>query len=206
MVVQATPLAEAAFAHVDSESSRRLLTAAVTAFAARGYHATTTRDITTAAGMSPAALYVHYASKEELLFEICRLGHEAALAGVRASLEGRQHPADRVRALVEDFTARHARMHTIVRVAQYELAALAPQHLEVVAELRRVTERVVREEVQRGVEAGVFTVPDVRLAALAVLSMGIDVARWFSPTGSLTPEELGASYGDLALRMLTAAG
>ena len=205
-MAQASPLVEAAFAHVDPDASRRLLTAAVTAFAERGYHATTTRDISAAAGMSPGALYVHYASKEELLFAICRLGHEAALAGVRASLEGREEPADRVRALVEDFTARHARMHTLVRVAQYELAALAPEHLEVVAELRRVTERVVRDEVQRGVDAGVFTVPDVRLAARAVMSMGIDVARWFSPSGSLTAEALGATYGDLALRMLRAPG
>lgn len=195
---------EGVFDHVASDAARRLLDAAVAAFAARGYHATTTRDISAAAGVSPAALYVHYASKEQLLFEICRLGHEAALAGVRAALQGRDRPQDRVRALVEDFTARHARTHTVVRVAQYELAALSPGHLEVVAGLRRVTEGVVRDEVQRGVDAGAFSVPDVRLATRAVMSMGIDVARWFDPSGPLTPEQLGTRYADLALRMLTA--
>ena len=61
-----------------SESTRdRLLAAAIEAFAAKGLHGTTTRDIAAGAGMSPAALYVHHRSKEELLFLISRAGHEA---------------------------------------------------------------------------------------------------------------------------------
>jgi AcrR family transcriptional regulator len=41
----------------------RLLKAATDAFAEKGFHATTTRDIATLAGMSPAALYVQHKSK-----------------------------------------------------------------------------------------------------------------------------------------------
>ena len=40
----------------------RLLTAAGIAFSKRGFHATSTRDIAAAAGMSPAAVYVHHES------------------------------------------------------------------------------------------------------------------------------------------------
>ncbi len=47
-----------------ADSARvRLREAAIEAFARKGFHGTTTRDISTAAGMSPAALYVHYPSK-----------------------------------------------------------------------------------------------------------------------------------------------
>ena len=52
----------------------RLLDAATAAFAEKGFHGTTTRDIATAAGMSSAALYVHHKSKEELLYLISRTG------------------------------------------------------------------------------------------------------------------------------------
>ena len=69
---------EELFAAVQPDSSRRLLQSALEQFAAVGYHATTTRDISTGAAMSPAALYVHYASKEEVLFHISRIAHEAA--------------------------------------------------------------------------------------------------------------------------------
>lgn len=64
---------------VTPEAARRLLVAAVEAFAERGYHATTTRDIAGRAGMSPAALYIHYKTKEELLHRISRIGHDKAL-------------------------------------------------------------------------------------------------------------------------------
>ena len=62
---------------VTPDAARRLLVAAVEAFAERGYHATTTRDIAGRAGMSPAALYIHYKTKEELLHRISRIGHAA---------------------------------------------------------------------------------------------------------------------------------
>ena len=65
---------------VEADARTRLLAAAVAAFAAKGFHGTTTRDISTAAGMSPAALYVHHRSKEELLHQISLAGHERTLA------------------------------------------------------------------------------------------------------------------------------
>ena len=65
---------------VEADARTRLLAAAVAAFAAKGFHGTTTRDISTTAGMSPAALYVHHRSKEELLHQISLAGHERTLA------------------------------------------------------------------------------------------------------------------------------
>ena len=49
---------------------RRILLAAATAFAERGFHATTTRDIAAQAGLSSAALYFYFRSKEEVLYQI----------------------------------------------------------------------------------------------------------------------------------------
>lgn len=189
---------------VAPEAARRLLMAAVEAFAERGFHATTTRDIAGRAGMSPAALYIHYKTKEELLYQISRVGHERS---VRILTEAAQSPggaADRLAAAVSTFVRWHAERHTTARVVQYELSALAPDHYAEIAELRRHTESVMREILQEGVRTGEFSVADVRGTALAVLSLCIDVARWFSPSGRRTPEEIGAFYADLSLRMVQA--
>lgn len=58
------------------QTQQRILSAAGTAFADRGFHATTTRDIAAAAGLSPAAVYVHHESKEQLLYLISLEGHQ----------------------------------------------------------------------------------------------------------------------------------
>jgi AcrR family transcriptional regulator len=188
-----------------AEATRaRLLEAAVAAFAEKGFHGTTTRDIATAAGMSPAALYVHHRSKEELLHLISRSGHERTLALVQ---EGRASSPDLVqqlRTVVRDFAVHHARGHTGARVVNYELAALSPEHHAEIAGLRRAIDAEVRELVREGVEAGVFRTPDARIAAAALLSLGIDIARWYREDVAWTPEELGDHYADLAVRIVGA--
>jgi len=190
-----------AWEHVEPAAARRLLTGAIDAFAERGFQATTTRDIASRAGMSPAALYVHYPSKERLLFEISLYGHRAALEILTAADAG-DSPSDRLRGMVSAFTAWHAEHHTIARVVQYELAALSPEHLIEVAAIRRAISTLIEKVLADGVSDGTFTVDDLPGTTLAVLSLSIDVARWYDPARRASPATLGALYADLALRMV----
>jgi AcrR family transcriptional regulator len=189
--------------HVQPAAARRLLTGAIDAFAERGFQATTTRDIASRAGMSPAALYVHYPSKERLLFEISLYGHRAALE-ILSEADAGDSPADRLRGMVSAFTAWHAEHHTIARVVQYELAALSPEHLAEVATIRRAISAKVENVLGDGVSDGIFAVDDLHGTTLAVLSLSIDVARWYDPVRRAAPRELGQLYADLALRMVAA--
>jgi len=189
---------------VAPDAARRLLLAAVEAFAERGFHATTTRDIAGRAGMSPAALYIHYRTKEELLYQISRVGHERSVRILTEADNSAIRPADRLAAAVDAFVRWHAERHTTARVVQYELNALAEEHYAEIVALRRRSEEILRGILRDGVAAGEFTVTDIRGTALAVLSLCIDVARWFRAGGSRTPEEIGALYADLVLRMVGA--
>ncbi|MFF2329335.1 MULTISPECIES: TetR/AcrR family transcriptional regulator [unclassified Streptomyces] len=192
------------WAEVTPEAARRLLVAAVDAFAERGYHATTTRDIAGRAGMSPAALYIHYKTKEELLHRISRIGHDRALFVLEAAADGGGTSAERLAEAVRSFVRWHAERHTTARVVQYELDALSEEHRAEIVELRRRSDAVVRRIIGEGVRAGEFDVPDVPGTTLAVLSLCIDVARWFNARGSRTPDEVGELYADLVLRMVAA--
>lgn len=189
---------------VRGDARARLLEAAVTAFAERGFHATTTRDIAAAAGMSPAAVYVHYPSKEDLLAEISRTGHERTLELVRAAVAGHAGPTEQLTAVVRDFAVNHAQGNTQARVVNYELAALSPEHGAEVRQLRHQIEDEVRELVERGVAAGEFDCPEPRIAATALLSLGIDVARWYRSGREWSPERVGEAYAALALRIVGA--
>ena len=197
------------------EVGRRLLSSAVRCFAANGFHATTTRDISGGVGLSPAALYVHFPSKELVLYEIIRVGHERALAHVReseaeAAAEGAAGAgtgtSDRLRLMMRRYTAWHARHHVAARVCQYELNGLTPEHYEEIRELRRRTNEVFREVVARGVADGSFARVDVNRVVRGMLSLGIDLVRWYRLDGTDSPDELGEFYADLALKMVTGTG
>lgn len=195
--------------HVDQirqepDARRRLVAAAVESFAAKGFHGTTTRDIASGAGMSPAALYVHHRSKEDLLHQISRSGHGETLALVRDAVATSADPREQLLAVVHAFVVHHAEGHTWARIVNYELAALSPEHLEEIAAIRRQIEQEMRDVVQRGVDAGVFHTPDAHMTALALLSLGIDVARWYRDEGEWTPEQIADHYANLALRVVGA--
>ncbi|GAA2624635.1 TetR/AcrR family transcriptional regulator [Streptomyces vastus] len=192
------------WAEVTPDAARRLLVAAVEAFAERGYHATTTRDIAGRAGMSPAALYIHYKTKEELLHRISRIGHEKALEILRTAARGEGSATERLADAVSSFVRWHAGGRTTARVVQYELDSLGPAARAEIIALRRQVDAQVRGIIEDGVASGEFDVPDVRGTTLAVLSLCIDVARWFNVNGPRTPDEVGALYADLVLRMVGA--
>ncbi|MBD0738362.1 TetR/AcrR family transcriptional regulator [Streptomyces sp. CBMA29] len=191
-----------AWGDISPDAARRLVIAAVQAFAERGYHATTTRDIAGRAGMSPAALYIHYKTKEELLYQISKVGHLRSLAMLSEARDADGSAAERLESAVRAFVRWHAEHHTTGRVVQYELGALAPEHHAEIVALRRQSEDAIRTIIKDGVTAGEFDVPEVSGTTLAVLSLCIDVARWFNPGGRRTPDEVGALYADLVLRMV----
>lgn len=182
----------------------RLRAAAAEAFAARGFNATTTRDIATAAGMSPAALYAYYDTKEQLLHELSRSGHEKTLTLVEEAIAGDDSPTARLRRLIRAFAIHHARGHTSARVVNYELSALTPEHRTEILDLRHAIEKHVRDLVAAGVDAGEFDVPHQHLTAAALLSLGIDIARWYREGGSWSPEHVGDAYAEIALRIVGA--
>ncbi|MCP2279664.1 TetR family transcriptional regulator [Nocardia amikacinitolerans] len=182
----------------------RLLEAALAAFAEKGFNGTTTRDIAAAAGMSPAAVYVHHKSKEELLYLISRSGHDATLELVQKAAASSSDPATALRNVIHDFAVHHARGHTSARIVNYELNSLSPEHRTEIRGIRHRIDQAIRDLVQRGIDAGVFDIPDARIAAVALLSLGIDIARWYREDGDWSPEDIASVYAEMALRIVGA--
>jgi AcrR family transcriptional regulator len=192
------------WAGIESESSRRIVLAALAAFAKHGFEAATTREISEGAGMSPAALYVHYKAKSDLLYEISRIGHQSVLDEVEAALrDAPRDPEQRIRRFVAAFAKWHADHHVVARVIQYELKALPPRQFRRIAELRQRFEELLAAELEAGVQAGTFDVPELEATTLAILSLCIDLARWYHPSKDhKTSGQVGEFYADLVGRMI----
>lgn len=184
-------------------SSQRLLLAALESFAERGFHGTTTRDIARRAQMSPAAMYAHYPTKSALLFEISRAAHEAMLRELlEAFARTATSPAQRLANLVRVQVGFHATHQTAARVANYELRSLNQEQRRKIIALRKEMERVFREAVRLGIDGDDFKVTDLDATCFALISLGVDLSRWFVSTGRLTPATICDLYADLALRLV----
>ncbi|WP_228000395.1 TetR/AcrR family transcriptional regulator [Nocardia australiensis] len=186
------------------DAVQRLLDAARDAFAAKGYHGTSTREIAAGAGMSPAAMYIHFRSKQEILARLSLAGHIAALTAIRTGADTPGSPTKRLRAAVYAFASWHAEHHTAGRVVQYQLSALEEENLAEVVQLRHDIVATMRDVISEGTRDGEFAVADIDVTTLAILSLCIDTVRWYPSRELHTPEAVGASFAALAERMVKA--
>lgn len=179
-----------------------MLEAALEAFSITGFHGTTTRDIAARAGMSPAAVYICFESKADLLGEISVAGHADVLAEVNKAVGRSDDAMNRLAAAVRAFVNWHATNSKIARVIEHELHALTPETFETVAQIRRDMTQLFRGSVRDALDAAGLEVVDLGLVTRAIVSMGVDVARWYTPDAHLTPAYVAEFYGELAFRML----
>ena len=187
----------------ESNAANRLLRSARDAFATKGYQGTTTRNIAEGAGMSPAAMYIHYASKQEMLFKLSMMGHRACLESLEAAVAIGGGPRKRLRAAMYDFTFFHAKHHVISRTIQYDMPYLESDNYEQVADVRRAMHRIVQNILKEGVIAGDFKISDVSITTLGIPSMAIDTVRWFPSRSMSDPDKLAAHYASLTDSMVS---
>lgn len=185
---------------------RRILLAAATAFAERGFHATTTRDIAAQAGLSSAALYVYFRSKEEVLYQIAASALDFTIEVTETEANRLGPPAQRLADLVRVLTVWHTYNSQVAHVVLYQTGALSPAHLADITAKQREVGQIVRRVIADGVRSGDFDVPDPGAATIAVLSLCLDVARWYHPGHRLTPQQLGDFNAAAALRITGGRG
>lgn len=186
----------------EADARIRLIASATDSFASRGFHATTTRDISSAAGMSQAALYVHYPSKEDVLYLICRTGLEELLAVMEAAGQGIEDPAERLARIARAFAVWHAQHTALAKVANYELSALTHEHWQVVRECRHRIELCFRRAIEAGMQRGSFKVADSHMTTFSIISMGTDIARWYRSDRTWTVDEVADHYSSMVLRLV----
>ncbi|MCW0214589.1 MAG: TetR/AcrR family transcriptional regulator [Pseudonocardia sp.] len=184
-----------------------IIEASIEVMAAHGYHGTSVRDIALRAGLSPAALYHHFPSKQAVLATIMERGIEALLSRTAAALEcAGDDPADRLRALVEVQVLFHLEDQRGTLLGTSELRALEEPVLTPHLAKRHTQQRYFYAVVREGVEQGVFrtTLPDEAARAIVVMCTG--VAGWFSDKGAVGRPEMVERYQRLSLDMVGASG
>jgi AcrR family transcriptional regulator len=189
---------------VETRSRDRLLAAATTLFYERGFLATSVKEITQACGFTQGALYNHFSSKDELLFELVLDIHaELERHTVQARAGAGDDPVDQFAALVAVHVAAHSRFRERSRVGNQEYRSLTGERLAAVLDIRRRLRDQMAEVLAAGAAAGVFHLVGGSAVgtARAVLDMCGLISEWFRDDGVLTPTEMHRRYVELALRM-----
>lgn len=184
-------------------SRGQILSEALRLFAEQGYGAASIRDIASRVGIKGASLYSHYPSKAHVLAELIRIGHEEHFGRMRdALLAARPDVNEQLSAIVRAHVCAHADYPMLAVVSNSELHALPEEFAAPLLAIRRQSESLLLDVIQRGVNLGVFKVPDVPLAMMAIGAMGLRVAHWYTPESGKTPGQIADTYALFAARLL----
>ena len=189
--------------HVDS--LRNILVAATECFSERGYHGSSTRDIADRANMSPAAVYTHFSTKEQVLFTIIKIVSEWITEELVNTARSYPDPQERLGALVKLHVICHAVLRQPLRVANSEFRYLNAADRKSIEDIAKEIESLFYNTLLEGCKAKYFNIAEPRIMCTSIVALCSSVARWFSDSGKFTPEALGEQYAELVFRMVAAA-
>lgn len=187
-----------------SPARARLFGAALSLFAARGYHGVSVRDVAAAMGMTPSAIYAHVGSKHDLLAELISIAYSQHRDALRqAMLEAGNDPVEQISALTRAHVRSNAAYPLLARVANRDVGVLEPATQARVLALRAETESLVLDVIERGTRMGSFDPVDPVLAGASLGAMGMRVAEWWDPALGMSVDHLADTYAEFAVRLLT---
>jgi AcrR family transcriptional regulator len=190
---------------VGGSTSAAIRQAALRLFAERGYANTTMKGLAEQVGIQPSGIYNHVDSKQVLLREIVLGAIRELIADARkATVSTDDVPTQLLRA-VRVHAAFHATHPQEMFICNGEIPSLEePTRARVVA-YREEYIGIFDRLIACGVALGAFSTPSPKLAAYAILQMGMGVSVWYIDGGELSPADIGDLYGKFALRIVGAS-
>ncbi len=169
-------------------------------FAEKGFEKTTLEDISAELKMTKGGLYHYFKGKEDILFHCLIKAHTLAGDALAKIVERKGlPPQEKLRLAIRE--------HVKVLTTKFVYAALRQQELmlpekfrDEVRQERRRFQRMFAGIIQEGIEQGCFQVTNLKLVTFAILGSANWVARWYSPDGPFTPDEISEAFCELIFR------
>lgn len=174
-----------------------IVEAATRIFREKGFHATSMQDIADAVGLLKGSLYHHISSKKDLLLKIFQAGMQMAVDTIEEVACTDLPPEEKLRLAIYrhiELVAEHLDHATVFAL---EARALTPAQRQHLVTQRDHFERLFRQIVQEGIDAGVFRPVDSKLVTFALLGMHNWFVLWYREDGRLSPQEIAAVFVDM---------
>jgi len=170
-----------------------ILRTAVQLFLEDSYSRTAMNDIAQRLNITKPALYHYFRNKEDVLLECYRWGCLLIRESLDDIMAQGGSGLDKVREFIRSYTGviTNDFGRAVIRLDDGELS---PEGRAEVRSYKREIDRRLRSFIQEGIEDGSIAPCDPKLAAFSIAGSLNWICMWFQPRGSLTPDEIAASF------------
>jgi AcrR family transcriptional regulator len=179
-----------------------ILVEAARIFSEKGFHATSMQDIAEAVNLQKASLYYHFDSKQEIL--IALLDHALDLINTRLELVLAQSlsPDEKLRQAMVSYFQTITENQSLAAVLLLEIRSLDPDLKARHATRREKFDRLWRDLISEGKQAGQFNNVDPALTGRALLGVMNWSVTWYRSNGPRSSTEIANMFADLLLNGL----
>lgn len=196
-----------AIARTEDTLNRRDDIIATTAklFAEYGFHNTSMREISIAAGVSKATLYHYFVAKEDLLQSVLENGIRVLLAAAEQALDAEGADA-RMRALLRTHAEHVSANLADLKVFLFEQRVIEGQAEKFVEyrKLRRRYDAIYVEVITQGQAEGLFRAGSPKLIANGMLGIYNWMVQWYRPQRAKELQTIVPLFEKMAMAALRA--
>ena len=176
--------------------------AAINLFYKKSYFATAMSNIALDSNIRKASIYHHYASKEDILFDILTTTMKELSVYIETCLKGIENIENKMRAAVRGHVKFHCDRQKEVWISDSELRGLTANNYKSFVAQRDDYEKIFQDMIIQGMDMGYFAAGDAKVISYAILTMCTSVASWFDPKGRLTGNQISTIYEELVVTRL----
>ncbi len=176
-----------------NDTEERLLDAALSLFAEKGYEAASVREIIEATGVTRPVLYYYCSSKEDLFKRLVHWKHDEAYRNLGKLISETKGCAPRLRAILRgsfEFCATDPRVPRLM--FQTHFGPTIPGIADFLTEIASLRFSIIQQVIQDGLDAGELTGGDAAALSLifcCIMDQHINIlSRLPKPRKRLTPE------------------
>ncbi len=179
-----------------------ILMAAAGVFRKKGFHAASMSDIAQTVNLQKASLYHHIDSKQDILMALLDRGLDLLMAQLAAVARPEDSASSRLKQSMVTYLETLVEHGDLAAVLLFEHRSLNRELRQRHFPRRDEFERLWREIIQDGIDAGEFVCPDPGLAAKYLLGVLNWTLTWYRSDGALSPAEIADHFGRLFLNGL----
>jgi AcrR family transcriptional regulator len=184
------------------DKAQEIYLTAAQIFFTKGYNASSLNDIADAMGMTKAGLYYYVESKQDLLYQIIKLGLDEIRDGVLDPARKIADAEERLRFIIVNHARHSAGGNHAVIIISHEVNALSSEQRKEIVQRRREYFDFIRDTLVQLKTEGKLHKIDLTTATFTLLGMIIWLARWFSPSGRTSLKNVCEDVCEMALRGL----
>lgn len=180
----------------------RIVEEASKLFYERGYDATSVDVLAGELGVTKPFIYSYFENKRAILEAVHEEAAHRVLSHIETAVKTPGPPDEKLRRFIERYVDENIKHQIASSIYLQEEKNLSPKVANTVKAIERKFNRLLAELIQEGIDGGVYSIDDAKMASLCISGMVRWVHRWYDPKGRLGQEEIASRISELALNLV----